>query len=472
MSNQEICFMTAVEMLDCLRSGNLSARQIMSAHLDQIEQANPQVNAIIPLLPEQAMKQATAADEEISQRKEIGSLHGLPMAHKDLILTQGIQTTLGSPIFRDFIPDQDGLIIERLKQAGAITVGKTNTPEFGAGSQTYNEVFGETLNPYDITKTCGGSSGGAAVALACGMQPIADGSDMGGSLRNPANFCNVVGFRPSPGRVPVWPALAAWLPISVQGPMARTVEDVSLMLSAIAGPDPRSPISILESGDIFKQPLDRDFSGTHIAWSQDLDQFPVDKRITKTIEKQKKIFESIGCMIVDDQPDFTDADEIFKIWRAWQFELAYAGLLETHRDQIKDTVVWNIEEGQKLSGSQIGQAEIKRTKLYHRIREFMGEIEFLVLPVSQVPPFDIKQRYITEINGTEMETYIDWMKSCYYISVTGLPAISVPCGFTSEGLPVGIQIVGRHQDDFGVLQLAYAFEQSTGFWKRKPAIVE
>jgi amidase len=177
-------------------------------------------------------------------------------------------------------------------------------------------------------------------------------------------------------------------------------------------------------------------------------------------------------MIVDDQPDFTDADEIFKIWRAWQFELAYAGLLETHRDQIKDTVVWNIEEGQKLSGSQIGQAEIKRTKLYHRIREFMGEIEFLVLPVSQVPPFDIKQRYITEINGTEMETYIDWMKSCYYISVTGLPAISVPCGFTSEGLPVGIQIVGRHQDDFGVLQLAYAFEQSTGFWKRKPAIVE
>ena len=252
MSNQEICFMTAVEMLDCLRSGNLSARQIMSAHLDQIEQANPQVNAIITLLPEQAMKQATAADEDISQRKEIGSLHGLPMAHKDLILTQGIQTTLGSPIFRDFIPDQDSLIIERLKQAGAITLGKTNTPEFGAGSQTYNEVFGETLNPYDITKTCGGSSGGAAVALACGMQPIADGSDMGGSLRNPANFCNVVGFRPSPGRVPVWPALAAWLPISVQGPMARTVEDVSLMLSAIAGPDPRSPIYILESNDILK----------------------------------------------------------------------------------------------------------------------------------------------------------------------------------------------------------------------------
>ena len=418
------------------------------------------------------MKQAAVADEAlVHNRKEVGPLHGLPIAHKDLTLTKGIQTTFGSPVFQDFIPDQDGLIIERLKQAGAITVGKTNTPEFGAGSQTYNEVFGETLNPYDISKTCGGSSGGAAVALACGMQPIADGSDMGGSLRNPASFCNVVGFRPSPGRVPVWPSLTGWFPISVQGPMARTVADVSLVLSAIAGPDPRSPISISESGDVFKQSLDRDFSGVHIAWSQDLGEFPVDKRITKAIEGQKSVFESIGCVIIDDQPDFTDADEIFKIWRAWHFELAYAELLETHRDQIKDTVIWNIEEGQKLSGVEIGRAEIKRTQLYQRIREFMEKSEFLVLPVSQVPPFDIRQRYVTEINGVDMETYIDWMKSCYYISITGLPSISVPCGFTSEGLPVGIQIVGRHQDDFGVLQLAYAFEQSTGFWKQKPTIV-
>ena len=472
MSSQEICFMTAVEMVNCLRFGDLSARQIMVAHLDQIKRINPKVNAIVTLCAEEAMKQAAVADEAlVHNRKEVGPLHGLPIAHKDLTLTKGIQTTFGSPVFQDFIPDQDGLIIERLKQAGAITVGKTNTPEFGAGSQTYNEVFGETLNPYDISKTCGGSSGGAAVALACGMRPIADGSDMGGSLRNPANFCNVVGFRPSPGRVPVWPSLTGWFPISVQGPMARTVADVSLVLSAIAGPDPRSPISISESGDVFKQSLDRDFSGVHIAWSQDLGEFPVDKRITKAIEGQKSVFESIGCVIIDDQPDFTDADEIFKIWRAWHFELAYAELLETHRDQIKDTVIWNIEEGQKLSGVEIGRAEIKRTQLYQRIREFMEKSEFLVLPVSQVPPFDIRQRYVTEINGVDMETYIDWMKSCYYISITGLPSISVPCGFTSEGLPVGIQIVGRHQDDFGVLQLAYAFEQSTGFWKQKPTIV-
>ena len=472
MSSQEICFMTAVEMVNCLRFGDLSARQIMVAHLDQIKRINPKVNSIVTLCAEEAMKQAAVADEAlVHNRKDVGPLHGLPIAHKDLTLTKGIQTTFGSPVFQDFIPDQDGLIIERLKQAGAITVGKTNTPEFGAGSQTYNEVFGETLNPYDISKTCGGSSGGAAVALACGMQPIADGSDMGGSLRNPASFCNVVGFRPSPGRVPVWPSLTGWFPISVQGPMARTVADVSLVLSAIAGPDPRSPISISESGDVFKQSLDRDFSGVHIAWSQDLGEFPVDKRITKAIEGQKSVFESIGCVIIDDQPDFTDADEIFKIWRAWHFELAYAELLETHRDQIKDTVIWNIEEGQKLSGVEIGRAEIKRTQLYQRIREFMEKSEFLVLPVSQVPPFDIRQRYVTEINGVDMETYIDWMKSCYYISITGLPSISVPCGFTSEGLPVGIQIVGRHQDDFGVLQLAYAFEQSTGFWKQKPTIV-
>ena len=472
MSSQEICFMTAVEMVNCLRFGDLSARQIMVAHLDQIKRINPKVNAIVTLCAEEAMKQAAVADEAlVHNRKEVGPLHGLPIAHKDLTLTKGIQTTFGSPVFQDFIPDQDGLIIERLKQAGAITVGKTNTPEFGAGSQTYNEVFGETLNPYDISKTCGGSSGGAAVALACGMQPIADGSDMGGSLRNPASFCNVVGFRPSPGRVPVWPSLTGWFPISVQGPMARTVADVTLVLSAIAGPDPRSPISISESGDVFKQSLDRDFSGIHIAWSQDLGEFPVDKRITKAIEGQKSVFESIGCVIIDDQPDFTDADEIFKIWRAWHFELAYAELLETHRDQIKDTVIWNIEEGQKLRGVESGRAEITRTQLYQRIREFMEKSEFLVLPVSQVPPFDIRQRYVTEINGVDMETYIDWMKSCYYISITGLPSISVPCGFTSEGLPVGIQIVGRHQDDFGVLQLAYAFAQSTGFWKQKPTIV-
>jgi amidase len=471
MSNSEICFMTATELAHRIRTKELSVREVMAAHLAHIDRVNPVVNAIVTLLPEQAMEQAKAADGALVHGEEVGPLHGLPIAHKDLVPTKGIRTTSGSPIFKDFVPNHDGLIVERLKKAGAITIGKTNTPEFGAGSQTYNEVFGATLNPYDTGKTCGGSSGGAAVALACGMQPIADGSDTGGSLRNPANFCNVVGFRTSPGRVPKWPSEVGWFPISVQGPMARTVQDAALMLSAIAGPDPRSPIAIAEPGSLFRRPLERDFKGVRIAWSRDFGKLPVDPRVTAVIDGQRSTFESLGCLIEDGEPDFADADETFKVWRAWRFELGFADLLKTHRDQIKETIVWNAQEGMKLSGPQIGRAEVKRTELYHRMREFMDTHEFMIFPVSQVPPFDVKQEYVTDINGTKMETYIDWMKSCYYISVVGLPAISVPCGFTPDGLPVGVQIVGRHQDDFGVLQLAHAFEQATGFWKQRPPVV-
>ena len=472
MSAHEICFMPATEMVQRIRKQELSALEIMVAHLAQIDRVNRKVNAIVTMASaDELLAQARAADDYQIKGKKIGTLHGLPIAHKDLVPTRDLRTTLGSPIFKDDIPDHDGLIVERLKNAGAITIGKTNTPEFGAGSQTFNPIFGETLNPYDTSKTCGGSSGGAAVALACGMLPLADGSDMGGSLRNPGNFCNIVGFRTSPGRVPIWPRLAAWFPIPVQGPMARTVQDIALMLSAIAGPDPRSPISIAEPGNLFSRSLDRDFKGVRIAWSKDLGELPVDERVTQTLEDQRHIFENLGCIVEESQPDFDDADEIFKIWRAWYFELQLAELLESHQELMKDTVVWNIEQGQKLTGPQLGKAEIKRTELYHRVRKFMQKYEFLICPVNQVPPFDIKQCYVQEINGVKMDTYIDWMKSCYYITITGLPAISVPCGFTEEGLPVGIQIVGRYNDDFGVLQLAHAFEQATGVWKRRPPVV-
>ena len=468
MSTSSLCFRTATELVRAIRARELSARELMEAHLAQIERVNPQVNAIVTLLPDRALEAAASADEQTASGRSFGPLHGLPIAHKDLVATKGIRTTFGSPIFRDFVPNEDALIVERLKAAGALTIGKTNTPEFGAGSQTYNEVFGETRNPYDLTKTCGGSSGGAAVALACGMLPIADGSDTGGSLRNPANFCNVVGFRPSPGRVPSWPKEVGWFPISVQGPMARTVEDVALMLSVMAGPDPRSPIAIAESPQQFAESLERDFRDTRIAWSSDFGELPVDPAVTQALSTSRPALESLGCLIEDTQPDFRDADEAFKVWRAWVFELKYAELLEKHRDQIKETVIWNVEEGQRLTGPQIARAEKKRTELFHRVRNFMETFEFMIFPVSQVPPFDIQQRYITEINGQSLPTYIDWMKSCYYITATGLPAISVPCGFTPDGLPVGMQIVGRHQDDLGVLQLAYAFQQATGVWKRHP----
>ncbi|MBV7334604.1 amidase [Chloroflexi bacterium TSY] len=472
MQDHELCFLTATELAQRIRAKEISVREVLDAHLAQIEQVNPHVNAVVTLVAEQAIDAANAADEVLSRGTPTGPLFGLPIAHKDLVDTKGIRTTKGSPIFQDHVPEQDCLLVERLKGAGAITIGKTNTPEFGAGSQTFNPVFGATRNPYDLSKTCGGSSGGAAVALACGMIPIADGSDTGGSLRNPASFCNVVGLRVSPGRVPAWPRQAGWFPISVQGPMARTAADVALVLSAIAGPDPCSPIAITESGNRFAQILARDFSGVKIAWSRDLGGLPVDERVTAAIDAQQHVFTELGCLVEEAEPDFRDADEAFKVWRAWSFSIDYGELLKTHRDQIKQSIIWNTEAGLALTGPQIAEAEVKRTALYHRVREFMETYEFLILPVAQVPPFDIDQEYVTEINGIQMETYIDWMKSCYYISAIGLPAISVPCGFTAEGLPIGVQIVGRHQDDFGVLQLAHAFEQATGFWRMRPGMME
>src|SRR5712664_155103 len=466
-----VCFTSTIEMARLIRTKKLSAREALAAHLKQIERVNSKVNAIVTLVPEMAAGAASKADEMQARKETLGPLHGLPVAHKDLLETRGIRTTFGSPLYKDNIPAEDDIVVDRMRRAGAITIGKTNTPEFGAGSQTFNEVFGATLNPYDLTKTCGGSSGGAAVALACGMVPLADGSDLGGSLRNPANFCNVVGFRTAPGRVPVYPVRDVWSPFSVEGPMARTVQDVALFLSVLAGPDRRVPISIAEPGSTFLQPLGRDFRGVRIAWNRNFGGLPVDSRVTTAIDAQRHVFADLGCIIEDGSPDFSDADEIFKTWRAWRFESRYGELLQTHRHLLKDTVIWNTEAGQHITGPQLARIESKRTALYHRVREFMETHEFMICPVNQVPPFDVTQRYITEINGVQMETYIDWMRSCYFITVLGLPAISVPCGFTPEGLPVGVQIVGRHQDELGVLQLAYAFEQATQFWQQRPPVV-
>ena len=467
----ELCFLTAIELTQRIRARSISCVEVMEAHLRQIERVNPQVNAIVTLAPEQALARARAADAALRRSDAVGPLHGLPVAHKDLVQTKGMRTTFGSPIYADFVPDVDDLIVTRIRNAGAILIGKTNTPEFGAGSQTFNPVFGATRNPYDLSKTCGGSSGGAAVALACGMIPIADGSDTGGSLRNPASFCNVVGFRPSPGRVPSCSDRAAWQTLSVPGPMARTVADAALLLSAMAGPHPCSPIALQKPGAHFRQPLDRDFHGVRVAWSRTASGLPIDPEVTAVLEQARPVLEAIGCIVEETEPDFTGADEAFKVWRAWGYEQKLGELADTHRDRLKETILWEIERGRALTGPQIGRAERLRTALYHRMRRFMQTYEFLALPVVQVSPFPIEQPYVTEINGIPMETYIDWMRSCYYVSVIGFPAISVPAGFTRDGLPVGLQLVGRHHNDFGVLQLAHAFEQATGHWRRRPPIV-
>jgi amidase len=465
----ELCFTPARKLAQLIRARRVSATEVMKAFIAQIERVNPRVNAIVTFVPELALSAAKKLDRK-GKSRSAAPLAGLPIAYKDLVPTQGVRTTFGSTVFEKNIPDRNHLIVDRLLQAGAITLGKTNTPEFGAGSQTFNAVFGATLNPYDASKTCGGSSGGAGVAVACGMLPFADGSDLAASLRNPGNYCNVVGFRPTPGRVPNWPSVNVWDTLSVIGPMARTVSDAAFLFSALAGPDPRVPTSISEDGTIFSAPLKRNFKKVRVAWSKDLGGLPMDPRVSAALAPQKKIFSTLGCVVEEAEPDFSGATEAFETLRAVGFLGRYGAVMKDHRNKLKNTVVWNIEEGLKRSAEQIARAETLRTALFHRLRGFLERYEFLVCPVNQLPPYPVKDEWPREIAGVPMTNYLDWMKSCYYITITSHPAISVPAAFTPEGLPVGIQIVGRYRDDLGVLQLAHAFEQATQAWKRRPPL--
>jgi len=469
--DSDICFLAARQMAELIRQKKLSAREVMQAHLQQIARVNPKVNAVVTLVPEdQLMAQALAADEATAKGNFAGPLHGLPVGVKDLHPTKGIRTTFGSPLYKDNIPDFDCLVVEREKNAGAIVIGKTNVPEWGLGSQTFNPVFGATHNPYDLSKTCGGSTGGGSVALACGMVPLADGSDMGGSLRNPPNFCNVVGLRTSPGRVPNPPSPHGWFTLSVAGPVARHVSDVAFFLSVLAGFDRRSPISIDQTGSQFAQPLaGRSFQGVRVAFFKDLG-LPWEPEVKRAVQAQRKVFESLGCIVEEAEPDFSDANESFIAWRHWSTEAQFGDSLEANSDKLNEYIHWHVEEGRKLTGPYLARMDAKRTALYQRVRQFMEKYEFFMLPVSQVLPFDVKTHYPTEIAGVKMENYIAWMKSAYYISAVGNPAASVPCAFSESGLPIGIQIVGRHNDDGGVLQMAYAFEQATNIGKRRPAI--
>ncbi len=472
MTQDELCFATATELAGLIRRREASAREVMAAHLTQIGRVNPQINAIVSRLDdEQALALADDADRRLTANELVGPLHGLPIAFKDLDDAVGFPTTQGSPIFADYRPTRDSLLVERLRAAGALGIGKTNVPEFGLGSHTFNPVFGPTRNPYDLTKTPGGSSGGAAAALASGMLPIADGSDTGGSLRNPGNFNNVVGFRPSPGVVPRWPSTAPWIPLGLKGPLARTVADTALLLSAMAGPDPRDPTALDLPGQTFSGPLGRDVRGTKVAWCPDLGGLPLDPRVRDALVAQRQVFEDLGCVVEEACPDLSGADDAFLTLRAFLLASRRGQTLADHRDLLKPEAVWNIEEGLKLTAVDVGRAMARQAELYERVRSFMEGYEFLLCAVNQVPPFDIETRYPTEIAGVPMETYLDWMKSAYWITVTGLPAISVPCGFTPDGLPVGIQIVGRSRADLDVLQFTHAFEGATGFWRRRPPAV-
>ena len=466
-----VCFMSAVEMARLIRTKKLSAREALAAHLTQIERVNPKVNAIVTLVPELAFADAAKADEMQARRETLGPMHGLPVAHKDLMDTRGIRTTFGSPLYKDNVPTEDDIVVERMRRAGAITIGKTNTPEFGSGSQTFNTIFGATRNPYDLTKTCGGSSGGAAVALACGLVPVASGSDTGGSLRNPAAFCNVVGFRPSPGRVPNPRAAFAWWTLSTSGCLGRSVADLAFALSTIAGADPRAPLSINEPGERFARPLDRRFKGVRVAWYNDLGGVPFDPRVRAVVDAHRRTFESLGCIVELTEPDFAPAEIAFRVLRAWNTANSYGDRFRANPEAFRDTLAKEIEEGLRLTGADVARAETAHGQLWRRFQAFLEKYEYFVLPTTQLPPFDVDTPHPTEIAGVNFDSYIDWMKSCWYISATGNPAASVPAGFTPEGLPVGVQIVGRANGDFGVLQLAHAFEQATGFGQRRPPLV-
>ena len=464
----DLCFTSASELAAMIRRKQVSAREVMQAHLAQIERVNPAVNAIVTLVAERAMADAAAADDELARGRPRGPLHGLPIAHKDLVATKGIRTTQGSPFFRDFVPDADAPIITLIRKAGALTVGKTNTPEFGAGSHTFNTVFGATKNPYDVTRSCGGSSGGAAVALACGMVPIADGSDTGGSLRNPAAFCNVVGFRPSPGRVSV--GRGSWSPLSTSGPMARSVADVALFLSVLAEPDPKNPTVLSGEPRRVAGRLDRSFKGARVAWYKDLGGLPFEPEVRRVTDESRHVLESLGCVVEEAEPDFSGVGDAFPRLRHLAYHTSYSAMAKQRPEWIKGTIHWEIAEAERQTAAEVAWASARQDQLYGQVHDFFGRYDYFVLPVTQVEPFDVTIPYPTLVAGVPMKTYIDWMRSCWYVTFMANPAISVPAGFTSSQLPVGLQIVGRHRDDWSVLQLAHAFEQATQHGVRRPAV--
>ena len=473
MPDRDLCFTPATDLLRLFRARKASPLEVMHAVLARIDALNPQLNAYGTLAREAALRSARAATAALKKGATLRPLHGVPVSIKDLTPTKGIRTTWGSKIYEHHVPDEDALIVERLKAAGAIVVGKTNTPEFGAGGNTFNAVFGATRNPWNPALTCGGSSGGAAVALATGMGTIAQGSDLGGSLRMPAAFCGVVGFRTTPGLVPVYPKDLGWDTFSVYGPMARTVADTALMLSVVAGPDDRAPISYaVDPRKFLKAVKAPSVKGWRVAWTPDLNGLiPVEAEVVRVAERATTIFRALGAKVEAACPEFGEVHEIILATRGVSMVAMHADKLPQWRDQMQKGLVWNIEQGLSLTPQAIARGETLRTALWHRVREFMENHDLLILPTVAVPPFPVEQPYPTEINGKPLENYIQWAYLTYGITLTGLPAISVPCGFTQGGLPVGLQIVGRRRQEAAVLRAAAAFEAAAPWTTKIPPTV-
>jgi amidase len=474
----EIVKLDAVALSAAIKSKRVSCVEVMNAYLDHIDRVNPRVNAIVSLQNrDDLLKQAGSRDEQIARGEYLGPMHGFPQAIKDLEPTKGIRTTFGSPLFKDFVPKEDAIFVERMKLAGSIVIGKTNVPEFGLGSQTYNNVFGTTLNAYDQSKTSGGSSGGAAVALALRMLPVADGSDHAGSLRNPAAFGNIFALRTSFGRVPS-EFIDAFMPsLSVHGPMARTIPDLAMLLRVQSGYDSRAPLSIRQDPSIFSGPLERDFKGTRIAWLGDFGGYlPFEPGVLDLCKRSLKIFEQLGCIVEEARPDFS----IEQVWRNWlriRASQIGARFKEFYNDPkrralMKPELQWEIENGTRVSADEIAEAGAVRSAWYHAVRRFFENYHYFVLPSAQVFPFDASTHWPKQINGHAMDTYHRWMEVAVAVTMSGCPALGVPAGFNEQGLPMGIQIVAPNHAEMSCMQLAHAYDQETQWvMKRLPPIL-
>ena len=472
-----IVMMDAVTLADAIGARQISCVEVMTAYLDHIDKINPRINAIVALLDRTALlAQSAERDRDVARGALMGPLHGFPLAVKDLMPVKGIRMTMGSPIFKDFVPEADGIMVERLRKAGGIIIGKTNTPEFGLGSHTYNSVYGPTRNAYDQTRSAGGSSGGAAVSLALRMLPVADGSDFGGSLRNPAGWNNVFGFRTSMGLVPS-NAQDGWFPsMGVVGPMARNVPDLAMLLSVQAGYDARAPLSACGDGSVFQRRLEADLKGKRIAWSGDFrGHVPYEPGVLDVCRGALKVFESMGCVVEEAQPDFS-IDAVWRAWltlRAWQ---SGGSILAEYNDPkkrvlLKPEAIFEVESGLKLTAFDISAASAVRTAWYQAVRQFLERYDYFIVPTAQLFPFDINLHWPPEIAGKKMETYHEWMKGVLPITMSGCPALAVPAGFGKEGLPIGIQIVAPIHAELACLELAYGYDCATSWSKRLPGLL-
>lgn len=465
----------AVALSTAIRSRSLSCREVMAAFLDHIDVINPNVNAIVSLRERaQLLTEAEERDRELDRGIHRGWLHGIPQAIKDVTPTAGIPTTFGSPLLRNNIPDTDALLVQRVRRDGAIVIGKTNTPELGLGSQTYNSVFGPTRNAYDHSLTAGGSSGGAAVALATRMLPVADGSDVMGSLRNPAAYNNVIGFRPTFNRIPQNTDSEVFAQqLATSGPMGRTTRDVARLLATQAGYDVRSPLTLDEDPQVFTRPLDRDCAGLRLGWIGDWNGYlPMQPGVLELCEQALATFEDMGCAVEAMQPAFRPE----RLWQAWLAlrHWMVAGSLgalygnECTRSQLKPEAQWEVEGGIGLTAMNVYRASGVRTEWFHTLVRHFETYDFLLMPTAQVFPFDVNLTWPREINGVAMDTYHRWMEVAVPASLAGVPAISMPAGFNAQGRPMGLQILGPPRGDFAVLQLAHAYEQANQWIRDHP----